>query len=135
MTSPGDVTANYVEIMAERGWSWDDLADEFERQADGPPRPLDGGANARGMAAWARQQGDAGRAAEQRRAAAEQPTDRGPTTDGEDTEVWDEAARRAVAAEQRRDAADQPDEPDPRPDDAVPDAPPRKAVPPPKRRG
>lgn len=54
MTSPGDTSGNYLALMRERGWSWSDLADEFDRQAQQPA--LDGGANARGMARWARDQ-------------------------------------------------------------------------------
>lgn len=127
MSAPGDVTDNYVRLMAERGWSWDDLADEFDRQAAGPPMPLDRGASARGMARWARSNAEAGRV----RAGVLQQ--RGEPA--EDTEVWDRAAARAAAADQRRKAADDPGQPDPRPDDAAPDAPPRKAVPPaPSRR-
>ena len=66
MTAPDDVTGNYVALMRERGWNWGDLADQFERDAnDG--RALDGGANARRMARWARSQEQAGQ--ERRRAA------------------------------------------------------------------
>lgn len=96
MTSPGDVTDNYVQLMRERGWSWDDLADEFERQAVGPPLPLDRGVVARGMARWARTQAEAGQA--------------------------------------RREAQTDPGAPEVRPDDAAPAPPPRKVVPPVKRR-
>jgi len=59
MTAPGDTTANYVALMRERGWNWGDLADEFDRQAQQPA--LDGGANARSMARWARSQDEAAR--------------------------------------------------------------------------
>jgi hypothetical protein len=70
MTGPaGDVTANYMQLMRERGLSWGDLADQFDRDAaDG--RALDGGANARRMAAWARSQDEA---SQERRAAADDP--------------------------------------------------------------
>ena len=66
MTSPGDVTANYLEVMQQRGWTWDDLADQFDRDA-AAGRALDRGANARQMARWARSQAEAGR--ERQRAA------------------------------------------------------------------
>lgn len=71
MTGPaGDVTANYLEIMRERGMTWGDLADQFDRDAvDG--KALDGGANARRMAVWARSQEEAGR---ERREAADDPS-------------------------------------------------------------
>jgi len=59
MTAPGDTTANYVALMRERGWNWGDLADEFDRQALSPA--LDGGANARSMARWARSEDEAAR--------------------------------------------------------------------------
>lgn len=76
MGSPGDVTANYLLIMQQRGMTWDDLADEFERDA-AAGRALDGGANARGMAAWARSQAEAGR----ERATAAQEQQREPRPD------------------------------------------------------
>jgi hypothetical protein len=60
VTGPGDVTGNYEELMAERGWTWGDLADDFDRQAAAPA--LDGGENARGMARWARDREAAARA-------------------------------------------------------------------------
>lgn len=70
MTGPaGDVTANYLDLMRERGWSWGDLAAQFDRDA-AAGRALDGGANARYMAAWARSNEEAGR---ERRAAADDP--------------------------------------------------------------
>jgi hypothetical protein len=78
MSGPtGDVTANYLAIMAERGQTWDDLADEFTREA-AAGRALDGGANARRMAAWARSQAEAGR---ERQAAHEDPQQREPRPD------------------------------------------------------
>jgi hypothetical protein len=48
----GDVTANYMQIMRERGWSWSELADDLARQAQQPA--LDGGAAARSLERWAR---------------------------------------------------------------------------------
>lgn len=61
MTGPaGDVTANYLDLMRERGWSWGDLAAQFDRDA-ATGRALDGGANARRMARWARTHEQAGR--------------------------------------------------------------------------
>ncbi len=70
MTGPaGDVTANYLALMREQGLTWDDLADQFDRDA-AQGRALDGGANARRMAAWARSNAEAGAA---RRADAEDP--------------------------------------------------------------
>ena len=60
MTGPDDTTGNYVALMRERGWSWGDLADEFDRQATSPS--LDGGAAARNMARWARSNDEAARA-------------------------------------------------------------------------
>lgn len=61
MTGPdSDVTGNYTQIMAERGWSFDDLADDFARQAS-EGRALDGGASMRGLERWARSQAVAGR--------------------------------------------------------------------------
>jgi hypothetical protein len=61
MTGPvGDVTDNYTQIMAERGWTWGDLADDFARQA-AEGRALDGGASMRGLERWARSQDVAGR--------------------------------------------------------------------------
>jgi hypothetical protein len=59
MTGPADVTGNYLALMRERGWSWDDLADDFARQATQPA--LDGGANSRHMERWARSNADAAR--------------------------------------------------------------------------
>jgi hypothetical protein len=52
----GDVTANYLQIMQERGWTWSDLADDFARQAQQSPPPLDGGAGVRELERWARSQ-------------------------------------------------------------------------------
>jgi hypothetical protein len=70
MTGPaGDVTANYLAKMRDEGLSWGDLADQFDRDA-AAGRALDGGANARRMAAWARSQEEAGR---ERQRAAEDP--------------------------------------------------------------
>lgn len=66
---PDDVTANYLEVMRDRGWSWHDLADDFARQALQPS--LDRGASARSLERWARTNGDA---AVERRAAADDPT-------------------------------------------------------------
>lgn len=61
MTGPvGDVTDNYTQIMAERGWTWGDLADDFARQA-ATGRALDGGASMRSLERWARSQDVAGR--------------------------------------------------------------------------
>jgi hypothetical protein len=68
VTGPADVTGNYLALMRERGWSWDDLADDFARQAAQPA--LDGGANSRHMERWARSNADAARAR------AEQPAER-----------------------------------------------------------
>jgi hypothetical protein len=59
VTAPSDTTANYVALMRERGWTWRDLADEFDRQATSPA--LDGGAAARSMARWARTEEEAAR--------------------------------------------------------------------------
>lgn len=70
MTAPDDVTANYLRLMAERGWTFDDLADEFDRQAAGPPPHLDGGAGTRHLAEWARREAAAER---RRQAGAESP--------------------------------------------------------------
>lgn len=78
MTDPdGEVLGNYAAIMRERGWSWGDLADDLERQAQQPA--LDGGANPRRMARWARTQQEAA----DRRAEAqpEQPVDPRPPAD------------------------------------------------------
>ena len=67
MTGPdGDVTANYLALMRERGQTWDDLADQFARDA-ASGRALDRGENALRMERWARSQADAGR--ERQRAA------------------------------------------------------------------
>jgi membrane-bound lytic murein transglycosylase B len=64
VSSPDDVTGNYAALMRERGWTWEDLAGQFERDAnDG--RALDGGANARRMARWARSHAEAGQARQQ----------------------------------------------------------------------
>lgn len=52
MTLDGDVTANYMQIMRDRGWSWTELADDFERQARQPA--LDGGVGMRSLERWAR---------------------------------------------------------------------------------
>lgn len=61
MTGPaGDVTANYEQIMRERGWTWGELADDFGRQA-AEGRALDGGASMRGLERWARSHDVAGR--------------------------------------------------------------------------
>lgn len=68
MTGPADVTDNYVQLMRERGMTWGDLADQFDRDA-AAGRALDGGANARRMARWARTQEQA--AAERRAAHAD----------------------------------------------------------------
>lgn len=46
------VTANYMQLMRERGWSWTELADDFARQADQPA--LDGGVGVRSLERWAR---------------------------------------------------------------------------------
>lgn len=119
-TDLGDVSGNYTALMRERGWSWGDLADEFERQAAQPA--LDGGAGPRRLARWARTQAEA---AVERRAALS------VMRQGEDADVWDTAARELAARQRREVGAD--GEPPPRPDDAAPDAPPRKAVPPRKR--
>lgn len=74
MTGPAaDVTDNYVQLMRERGWSWDDLADDFLRQAESPS--LDRGQNALAMARWARSNADAAKA---RRDAADDPTEADP---------------------------------------------------------
>jgi len=55
MTGPGDdVTANYLQVMRERGWSFADLADDFARQAQQPA--LDGGAGYASLERWARSQ-------------------------------------------------------------------------------
>jgi uncharacterized membrane protein len=60
MTEPdGDVTSNYMQIMRERGWSWDELADDLGRQAQQPA--LDGGAAPRALERWARGQAAAAR--------------------------------------------------------------------------
>lgn len=48
----GSVTDNYLQVMRERGWSFDDLADDFARQAQQPS--LDGGAAMRSLERWAR---------------------------------------------------------------------------------
>jgi len=77
VTAPGDVSANYLALMQQRGWTWDDLADQFDRDA-AEGRALDGGRNARNMAAWARSNADAGR---ERREAAEDPQRRDPRPD------------------------------------------------------
>jgi hypothetical protein len=76
----GDVTANYMQIMRERGWSWSDLADDFARQAATSPPPLDGGVGVRSLERWAR--GEAA-AAELRAAAAPdvRPEDAPPPQD------------------------------------------------------
>ena len=79
MTDPGgDVTANYLQIMRDRGWSFGDLADDFARQAQQPS--LDGGAGARSLERWARGQAAA---AELRAAAAPdvRPEDAPPPID------------------------------------------------------
>jgi len=65
----GDVTANYLQIMRERGWSWAELADDFARQARQPA--LDGGVGMLQLERWARSEAVA---AELR--AAESPTGR-----------------------------------------------------------
>lgn len=49
----GELADNYRQIMRERGWSWDDLADDFARQSQQPA--LDGGAGPRHLERWARQ--------------------------------------------------------------------------------
>jgi len=77
VTGPADMTANYLAVMDQRGMTWDDLADEFDRDA-AAGRALDGGANARRMAAWARSQADAGR---ERARAADDPTRGEPIPD------------------------------------------------------
>lgn len=59
VTDIGDgVTGNYVQLMRERGWGWEDLAADFERQAEQPQ--MDGGAVMRRMARWARSNAEAG---------------------------------------------------------------------------
>ena len=100
MTAPGDVSANYLALMQQRGWTWDDLADQFDRDA-AEGRALDGGRNARNMAAWARSNADAGR---ERREAAEDPQRRDPRPDvasptpGKRTAVPPPAPSRRVGA-------------------------------------
>jgi hypothetical protein len=64
--------------MRENGWTWDQLADSFARRAEGPPVPLDGGAADLRMARWARSQA---RAADERRAAADDPDRPDPRPD------------------------------------------------------
>lgn len=59
MTDIGDgVTGNYVQLMRERGWGWEELAADFEQQAEQPQ--MDGGAVMRRMARWARTNAEAG---------------------------------------------------------------------------
>jgi hypothetical protein len=96
----GDVTDNYTAIMRERGWTWDDLADDFERQAQ--QSSLDGGASALSMARWARANADAGR---ERREAAEDPLR--PDPPAPDHATPDPKKRTAVpkGAPARRDSA------------------------------
>jgi hypothetical protein len=48
----GDVTANYMQIMRDRGWSWSELADDFHRQAQ--QSALDGGVGMLALERWAR---------------------------------------------------------------------------------
>jgi hypothetical protein len=77
VTDPGgDVTGNYMQVMRERGWSWDDLADDFDRQAQQPA--LDGGAAAERMARWARSNATAGRLREAGTPPDEPPRDAEP---------------------------------------------------------
>jgi hypothetical protein len=59
VTDPGDVAGNYTALMRERGWTWDDLADDFARQAT--QTALDGGEAMRRMERWARSCAEAGR--------------------------------------------------------------------------
>lgn len=76
-TDLGDVSANYLALMRERGWSFGDLADDFDRQAG--QASLDGGVGARRMARWARSQQEA--ADRRSEAQPEQPIDPRPPTD------------------------------------------------------
>jgi hypothetical protein len=96
VTAPDDVTGNYEALMEERGWTWRDLADQFDRDA-AAGRALDGGANSRSMARWAR--------------AHEQAA----------------AARRQAAEEQQREPRPDEATPDPRKRTAVPPAKPRRS--------
>jgi hypothetical protein len=76
MTGPADVTGNYLAVMRETGQSWDDLADQFDRDAELPA--LDGGAGARRMARWARSNADAGRERREHQAPEQPPVDPRP---------------------------------------------------------
>jgi hypothetical protein len=59
VTDIGDgVTGNYVQLMRDRGWGWEELAADFERQAQQPQ--MDGGEVMRRMARWARTNAEAG---------------------------------------------------------------------------
>jgi hypothetical protein len=44
-----ELKAHYNKLREDRGWSWDTLAEDFERQWTDPGAP--------GLAAWARAQG------------------------------------------------------------------------------
>ena len=77
MSSPvGDVTENYLQMMRERGWTFDDLADHFRRQSESPQ--LDGGAADRNLERWARSLADAARGRREAAAPEQPPVDPRP---------------------------------------------------------